>query len=50
MYVLPQFDGIDESDIKAFINDLELSNITMTAVGVNELYEFVEDFLGVSSR
>lgn len=48
LYVLPQFEGVDEVQIEEFINKLMSSNIEGLENGQDKINEFIQDFFGIS--
>lgn len=48
LYVLPQFEGIDETDVKNFIADLTRLSVDGINNDEDKLIEFIEDFFGIS--
>lgn len=48
LYVLPQFEGIDETSIKNFIDNLTGLSIDGINNYEDKLIEFIEDFFGIS--
>lgn len=48
LYVLPQFEGMDETDVKNFISDLTGLSVDGIKNGEDKLIEFIEDFFGIS--